>query len=564
MDAMDKFMNGSLSDLNNCHPPKPPRRQPGSGNELKQTRRSSTSNVSFHCNGSGRTQPRRSSMSNVPVLGSIGSRFHFHRRSSLPRTKPESDKPSNTIKGPIQSRRSSLPNGPVLGSNDPSKFQRRLSLPRMPDNGSFSLEDIMKMPTDSSLEEKFMSESLSSIGNNTAPQFPRRSSLSLSNIVGSTQAEPNNTLMKRARKFTSVCSVSTHSYHLKKYTGTFVGSEAVDLMLEHGLAKTREDAVFLGHRFCKEFNLFHHVRFGHTFKDGNFFYRFTDGAKEDVSVLPYTSLEDLRPLGDKFSESMEVSRHSSLMKTYKNSFMGSRAVDHMLAHGIASTRMHAVFLGKRMMEELNLFQHVSDQHQFKDSTKLYRFVAEQDRSSFEESTESLAAVMSTIRSHRLLKRRMSGGSERLSGMRASFTASERTSVASKSSGSASLTPPPKVANIHKRPLKVKFGNIQLRYFERCLEYNPSTTKGPSLGLGWRFYDEPPVSVDESYLIERSRYGFRLSSDCRKYILMVEWGYSKSEIRKATKKNEKIRQNRKKSFNKVTVVRSFVSEKMGFA
>eukprot|EP00526_Cylindrotheca_closterium_P029875 CAMPEP_0113605400 /NCGR_PEP_ID=MMETSP0017_2-20120614/2308_1 /TAXON_ID=2856 /ORGANISM="Cylindrotheca closterium" /LENGTH=149 /DNA_ID=CAMNT_0000513889 /DNA_START=247 /DNA_END=696 /DNA_ORIENTATION=+ /assembly_acc=CAM_ASM_000147 len=149
-------------------------------------------------------------------------------------------------------------------------------------------------------------------------------------------------------------------------------------------------------------------------------------------------------------------------------------------------------------------------------------------------------------------------------MRTTLTGSERTSGTDGKSTGTTLTPPAATGSTQKTDMRVTFGTIQQRHFERCLECNPATTKGPSLGLGWRFYDDPPVSVEDSYLIERSRYGFRLSSEARKYILMTEWGYSKGEIRRGAKANEKIRQKRKKSFNKVTVVRSFVSDKMGFA
>ena len=80
---------------------------------------------------------------------------------------------------------------------------------------------------------------------------------------------------------------------------------------------------------------------------------------------------------------MGVSKHTNLMKTYNNTFVGNCAVDHMVASSYADTRMHAVFIGQRLLEELNLFQHVSDQHQFKDSPHLYRFISEEGRFSFE-------------------------------------------------------------------------------------------------------------------------------------------------------------------------------------
>lgn len=88
------------------------------------------------------------------------------------------------------------------------------------------------------------------------PPIPRRS-------VSITSA-----LEKLAHTFADGVCVGTHTYHLRRYRNTFVGKEAVDFMLQANLAATREDAIFLGQRFFKEMNLFYHVCFDHTFKDG--------------------------------------------------------------------------------------------------------------------------------------------------------------------------------------------------------------------------------------------------------------------------------------------------------
>ncbi|CAJ1959480.1 unnamed protein product [Cylindrotheca closterium] len=531
---VDKFTSGSTCDDGNCGPPRPPRRQstsdlrPLGENGLSQTRRSSSSDlISLSSRSSNPSHlPIEHSTLNTPFLGGDGSiRTKWSSMSNLPLA-------AQTVSS--RNNRCALSSLPQKSSN----LQALLPCKPLRSDGLLEEEEIEISKICSRL--KFASESDPSISSNAPPQSPRRSSYS-SNVSKKSASVPEpNTLMNRARTFSSLCAVSTHSKRLKKYPNTFVGSEAIDLMLKHGLARTREDAVFLGHRFCKEYNLFHHVSFDHTFKDGNYFYRFTNGVKEDLSILPYTSLEELRTLGEKFSQSMGVTKHISLMKTYKKTFMGNRAVDHMIAKGYASTRIHAVFIGQRLLEELNLFRHVSDQCQFKDSSHLYRFVSEDntDRPSLESKEAELASVMSSIRSRRRL----------------SFNGSERTS-----STRTTVPPPPTTGSPNnKRSMRVSFGNVYQRHFERCLECNPATTKGPSLGLGWGFYDVPPVSVDDSHMVQKSRYGFRVSRLCREFILETEWGYTKTDIRRATRANEKIRQNRKKSFNKVSVVRSFVA------
>lgn len=100
------------------------------------------------------------------------------------------------------------------------------------------------------------------IDNDTAPRpYPKRQE-SRESLV-----QPSSALTKLAQEFVGGITLRTHTYHLKKYRNTFVGSEAVDFMVNSGLALTREDAVFLGQRFLKELNLFFHVYWDHTFKD---------------------------------------------------------------------------------------------------------------------------------------------------------------------------------------------------------------------------------------------------------------------------------------------------------
>lgn len=100
------------------------------------------------------------------------------------------------------------------------------------------------------------------IDNDTAPRpYPKRQE-SRESLV-----QPSSALAKLAEEFVEGITLRTHTYHLKMYRNTFVGSEAVDFMVNSGLALTREDAVFLGQRFLTELNLFFHVYWDHTFKD---------------------------------------------------------------------------------------------------------------------------------------------------------------------------------------------------------------------------------------------------------------------------------------------------------
>lgn len=59
---------------------------------------------------------------------------------------------------------------------------------------------------------------------------------------------------------------------------------------------------------------------------------------------------------------------------------------------------------------------------------------------------------------------------------------------------------PAVANEPKAgdtvPIKVSFHVVQVRYYERILDINPSVTAGPPVGIGWRFKKGGQVTVDE--------------------------------------------------------------------
>ncbi|CAJ1959481.1 unnamed protein product [Cylindrotheca closterium] len=338
-------------------------------------------------------------------------------------------------------------------------------------------------------------------------------------------------LQKLAEAFISGCSIGTHSYHLKKYPNTFVGSQAVDFMLRADLASTREDAVFLGQRFCRELNLFHHVCWDHTFKDGQFFYRFNDECSKDVRCATPLSREDLVTMSRKFVKGMPVSKHKShRFKTYRNTFSGEQAVSYVLQAKLATNRPDAVFLGQRMMEELDIFEPVSHNSRFKDSCYLYRFVTEEGNSSSCDDSATIGSMTHSDDAHHHQKYRQLSP---LSPANTDSWSNRSSAIGAK-----------------RKMQRVTFGVVQSRYFERRLECNPATSSGPSLGLGWRFYDDSPVQLrNEKSLQLEFRVG-RLSIQDRTRILK-EWGYNKAEINKATRINRSIRQKRKQSLNNDT-------------
>lgn len=73
--------------------------------------------------------------------------------------------------------------------------------------------------------------------------------------------------------------VRDRTWRLRNVPLCFVGSQAVDWLIVHKYAKTREDAVSIGARLLSE-GEFSHVQQEHPFKDAKIFYRFADASAE--------------------------------------------------------------------------------------------------------------------------------------------------------------------------------------------------------------------------------------------------------------------------------------------
>jgi hypothetical protein len=74
-------------------------------------------------------------------------------------------------------------------------------------------------------------------------------------------------------KFRRCAVTKDRHFHLKKYQDCFMGNETVDLLLAHGFAKTRGEAVYCGN-LLMENGLFLNVSRDHLFKDEGLLYQF--------------------------------------------------------------------------------------------------------------------------------------------------------------------------------------------------------------------------------------------------------------------------------------------------
>ena len=179
--------------------------------------------------------------------------------------------------------------------------------------------------------------------------------------------------------------VRSNSYRFRVYKGTFVGSECVDYLVRSNLVSSRADAVILGRRLAKEFNLFEHVTLEHELKDDFFFYRFTDAARrinpalETGEEVILRRTEDLAVIANIVREHVDVRDRTYRLKKYNDVFVASQVVTFMVEENLAQSREEAVELGRRLQNELNLWYHVCHEHNFKDDYLFYRFTTATDQ-----------------------------------------------------------------------------------------------------------------------------------------------------------------------------------------
>jgi hypothetical protein len=183
-------------------------------------------------------------------------------------------------------------------------------------------------------------------------------------------------LLEAATAFEIGVEVKTHSYRGRPYPKTFVGTDAVDFLIASGLATSRKGAEVVGQALMEEINLFEHVTREHGFKDDYLFYRFVRiGERRNTgstrsSAAPPISLHDI---AEAMEQSVKVQDRRFRLKTYKQCFIGREAVSFLVGSLFATSRIEAVELGRRLEEELDVFEHVTRAHQFEDDFFFYRF-----------------------------------------------------------------------------------------------------------------------------------------------------------------------------------------------
>jgi Domain found in Dishevelled, Egl-10, and Pleckstrin (DEP) len=234
---------------------------------------------------------------------------------------------------------------------------------------------------------------------------------------------PDERSMEVAMIFRDGVKIANNRYRGKMYKRTFVGSQAVNFLVNSSLATSRKEAVKLGRRLADEMNLFEHVYKQHPFSDDFYFYRFIEkdqDAKHDSkgclitsffsNTAPHSSssfnsseaslLEDntisavtpsnLIQAAQAMEEGLKPKDHRFHLRVYKNTVLGSEIVDLLLARQLASSRPQALLLGRAVLREFQLLEHVTLDHGLKDERLCYKFVPRPNRIKgkwFEESHE---------------------------------------------------------------------------------------------------------------------------------------------------------------------------------
>ncbi|KAL3905641.1 MAG: hypothetical protein SGARI_004361, partial [Bacillariaceae sp.] len=219
-------------------------------------------------------------------------------------------------------------------------------------------------------------------------------------------------LQDMADQLRKALNVKDRRYRLKVYRSCFVAQECVDYMVEKEFVSTREEAVDLAKRMQEELSLFYHVTNDHNFKDGYLFFRFDsavlDGSFSETrfisnegSSLSASDMDDqsLATVARKLQLGVKVKDRVYRLKTYPRCFVGCEAIDFLLQARLATSREDAVELGRRLMDELKLFTHVTRGHSFEDGYLFYRFSSEGSDGPDDSMRSGLSGVQEESSSH---------------------------------------------------------------------------------------------------------------------------------------------------------------------
>ena len=205
--------------------------------------------------------------------------------------------------------------------------------------------------------------------------------------------------------------IKDRRYRLRTYRRCFIGSEAVDFLVQASFALSRDDAVDLCQRIMRELQIIEHVTQDHTFKDEYLFYRFSaepegdddltcssfDGSHQSQSVglddVDMMGMEKMKEVLMYMKNNVKVKDRLFRLKMYKNCFIACEAVDYLVQAGLVDSRSAAVALGKRLQNELKCLHHVEEEKSFDDDYLFFRY------GSTEERHDSVSGLFQSLHVH---------------------------------------------------------------------------------------------------------------------------------------------------------------------
>ena len=91
------------------------------------------------------------------------------------------------------------------------------------------------------------------------------------------------------------------------------------------------------------------------------------------SFSPSSGKNSLGSIGQAFQDGINTQSFRYHFRVYHHVFRGNDAVTFLIQSGYATTREQAVTIGRRLSEQMQLFEHVSQEHRFEDKPLFYVF-----------------------------------------------------------------------------------------------------------------------------------------------------------------------------------------------
>jgi hypothetical protein len=156
----------------------------------------------------------------------------------------------------------------------------------------------------------------------------------------------------------------------KKFHKVFVGSDAVDILMQLAQVSTRLEALEIGRQLQSHYaGMFECVNSPKVVRledDKRLLYRFGMSMTSSTRGRHEALMANLEEKMRLFQRSVQVQDRTLRLTTYKQCFVGKEAVDVMMRLKLASSRRDCVELGRILRRNYNLFLPMTGDHDFED------------------------------------------------------------------------------------------------------------------------------------------------------------------------------------------------------